>query len=148
MPQASLAQSSVDSGDGFDEQACFVDGCGHCVRALTWDHVDLVGIPDALPPVPPSVRVWRSVRAGGDTKTRLSRRTLALPSYAVESLSKHQARLAELGLYDERGLVFCSAKGTALDAASVRRMFRSICAAAGLEAGGGRRASCGTLSSR
>jgi hypothetical protein len=33
------------------------------LRALTWDHVDLVGIPDAVPPVPPSVREWRSVRA-------------------------------------------------------------------------------------
>ena len=45
------------------------------LRALTWEHVDLVGDPDADPPVPPSVRVWRSVRAGGDTKTRQSRRT-------------------------------------------------------------------------
>ena len=53
------------------------------LRALTWEHVDLVGTPDAQPPMPPSIRVWRSVRAGGDTKTRLSRRTLALPGITV-----------------------------------------------------------------
>lgn len=46
------------------------------LRALTWDHVDLEGDPDASPPVPPSIMVWRSVRAGGETKTRKSRRTL------------------------------------------------------------------------
>jgi len=40
------------------------------MRALTWDHVDLVGVPEADPPVPPSIEVWRSVRDGGDTKTR------------------------------------------------------------------------------
>jgi len=31
-------------------------------RALRWDHVDLEGNPDAEPPVPPHVDVWRSVR--------------------------------------------------------------------------------------
>ena len=39
------------------------------LRALTWSHTDLDG-------EPPSVQLWRSVREGGDTKTRLSRRTL------------------------------------------------------------------------
>ncbi|MEV4170284.1 hypothetical protein [Nonomuraea sp. NPDC049709] len=43
------------------------------LRALTWDHMDLVGDSQAIPPVPPHVAVWRSVRAGGDTKTRNSR---------------------------------------------------------------------------
>ncbi|MGI9008379.1 MAG: site-specific integrase [Streptosporangiaceae bacterium] len=32
------------------------------LRALTWDHVNLHGEPDAIPPVPPHVAVWRSVR--------------------------------------------------------------------------------------
>lgn len=106
------------------------------LRALTWDHVDLSGLPDADPPVPPSIRVWRSVRAGGDTKTRHSRRTLGLPAHAVEALSKHRARMQEVGrLFDDSGLVFCSARGTALDSANVRRMFRNICAEAGLEPG-------------
>lgn len=105
------------------------------LRALTWEHVDLVGNPDAVPPVPPSIRVWRSVRAGGDTKTRLSRRTLGLPAAAVDALGKHRAAMQELDLYDERGLVFCTSKQTPLDAANVRRMFRNICAKAGLESG-------------
>jgi integrase len=56
------------------------------LRALIWDHVDLDGDPDASPPVPPHVAVWRSVRTGGDTKTRKSRRTLALPKRCVDAL--------------------------------------------------------------
>jgi integrase len=36
------------------------------LRALTWTHVDLDG-------KPPTVALWRSVRAGGETKTRQSR---------------------------------------------------------------------------
>jgi integrase len=38
-------------------------------KALTWEHVDLDGDPAALPPVPPHIAVWRSVRVHGDTKT-------------------------------------------------------------------------------
>lgn len=105
------------------------------LRALTWDHVDLEGDPDAVPPVPASIRVWRSVRAGGDTKTRLSRRTLALPDAAVTGLRKHRAAMQEADLDDGRGLVFCTSNRTALDSANVRRMFRHVCARAGLEPG-------------
>lgn len=103
-------------------------------RALTWDHVDLVGDPDAVPVIPPSVRVWRSVRAGGDTKTRLSRRTMGLPATCVEALEKHRAEMEGAGLYSDRGLVFCTSHGTALDAANVRRSFRFLCREAGLDA--------------
>lgn len=42
------------------------------LRALAWDHVDLEGSPKANPAIPPSIMVWRSVRAGGETKTRQS----------------------------------------------------------------------------
>jgi site-specific recombinase XerD len=42
-------------------------------RALRWAHVDLDGDPEARPPVPPHVAVWRSVRAHGDTKTERPR---------------------------------------------------------------------------
>jgi integrase len=35
------------------------------LRALTWDHLDLAGDAQSVPPRPPSVQVWRSVRAGG-----------------------------------------------------------------------------------
>jgi hypothetical protein len=38
------------------------------------------------PPVPPFVEVWRSVRAGGDTKTMKSRRPMALPGLCVMAL--------------------------------------------------------------
>lgn len=50
------------------------------LRALRWCHVDLARNPDADPPLPPSIAIWRSIRAGGDTKTRKSRRTWPWPS--------------------------------------------------------------------
>jgi integrase len=109
-------------------------------RELRWDHVDLDGDPDAVRPVPPSVAVWRSVRQGGDTKTRKSRRTLALPQAAVEALREHRRRQAEDRLaagavWQETELVFVSTIGTALDASNVRREFQKIMGAAGLGAG-------------
>jgi integrase len=64
------------------------------LRALRWDHVHLDGLPDADPSVPP-LEVWRSVRAGGDTKTRRSRRTLALPARCVEALRRQRVEQAE-----------------------------------------------------
>lgn len=99
------------------------------LRALTWDHVNLEGDPNANPPIPAHVAVWRSVRAGGDTKTRKSRRTLALPNRCVEALRKLQAQQdaerAEAGKrWREHGLVFASTVGTPLDPSHVRRDFR------------------------
>lgn len=105
------------------------------LRALTWDHVDLVGDPVAEPPTPPSVRVWRSVRAGGDTKTRQSRRTIGLPGQCVQALDRHRAAMQAAGRYTPEGLVFWTASGTPLDAANVRRSFRSLCLASGLDPG-------------
>lgn len=103
------------------------------LRALTWDHVYLTGEPEAAPAVPPYMAVWRSVRAGGDTKTRKSRRTLALPVRCVEVLWQHWEnqgwdRLAAGDKWEEHGLVFASDAGTALDAANVRRAFRRVLA--------------------
>jgi integrase len=99
------------------------------LRALTWDHVDLVGKPNADPAVPPYVAVWRSVRAGGDTKTRKSRRTLALPRRCVEALRLHRVAQnsdrQEAGTrWQDHGLVFASKVGTPLDPSHVRRDFR------------------------
>ncbi|MBP0460825.1 site-specific integrase [Streptomyces montanisoli] len=99
------------------------------MRALTWDHVFLKGDPDADPAVGPYMAVWRSVRSGGDTKTRKSRRTLALPARCVNALWQHWEdqgwdRLAAGDKWEEHGLVFTSATGTELDAANVRRAFR------------------------
>jgi integrase len=101
------------------------------LRALTWDHLDL----DADPP---TIMVWRSVRQGGDTKTPRSRRTLELPDRCAGALRAHRREQAEAQLkagskWVQLGLVFCTQIGTALDAANVRRSFRRVVAAAGLD---------------
>jgi len=101
------------------------------LRALTWPHVDLDG-------EPPAVMVWRSVRAGGDTKTRRSRRTLALPQRCVAALRHHQQRQEQIrrvagSRWRENGLVFPSRVGTPSDASHVRRSFRRVVEAAGLD---------------
>ncbi|MBW1601778.1 site-specific integrase [Streptomyces sp. JJ66] len=110
------------------------------LRALTWDHVDLTGKPDASPAVPSHIAVWRSVRSGGDTKTRKSRRTLALPGRCIDALRAQHTqqdadrRAAGKG-WKEHGLVFSSSVGTPLDPSHVRRDFRrAIKAAPGVTA--------------
>lgn len=92
------------------------------MRALTWDHVHLEPSEGPTGKVPPHLEVWRSVRAKGDTKTRKSRRTLALPQLAVEALRAQQYQEVFGGL--EPGIVFSTAAGTRMDAANVRRAFR------------------------
>lgn len=99
------------------------------LRALTWVHVDLEGRPDNDPPIPPSVHVWHSVRAHGDTKTRKSRRSLALPARCVQVLTEHHK---DQGDPDEDALVFASKAGTQLDRHNVLRAFRPVIKAAGL----------------
>lgn len=91
---------------------------------LTWR-----GSRTPTPPVPPYVAVWRSVRAGGDTKTRRSRRTLALPKRCVDALKLHRnaqdRERQEAGPYwQDHGLVFASKVGTPFDPSHVRRDFR------------------------
>jgi integrase len=103
-------------------------------RALHWENVDF-GDPDAEPPVPASAAVWRSVRAHGDTKTEKSRRTLALPQMAVEALRAYKEqqaadRDAASARHSDHDLVFATRSGGALDAANVRREFRTACKAA------------------
>lgn len=100
------------------------------LRALTWSHVDL----DATPPV---IMVWRSVRAGGDTKTKRSRRTLELPQRCTDALRVHRDRQDQLRArvgekWHDNDLVFASRVGTVLDAGNVRRAFRIILTAARL----------------
>ncbi|MFE9192252.1 tyrosine recombinase XerC [Micromonospora sp. NPDC007208] len=108
------------------------------LRALRWDHVDLDGQLDMDPPLPPSIQVWRSDRDGGDTKTRKSRRTLALPARCVTALTHHRQRQEQERKtagkdWQPLGVVFASTVGTALDAANVRRAFRRVLALAGLD---------------
>jgi integrase len=109
------------------------------LRALTWSRLDLEGDTKAIPPTPPSIQLWRSVRASGETKTKRSRRTLELPALCVDALRQH--RHHQLGQRSRMGerwvdndLVFATRYGTELDAANVRRAFRSVAAAAGLQA--------------
>jgi integrase len=97
-------------------------------RALRWDLVDLEA---------GTVAVWRSDRAGGDTKTPRSRRTLKLARIAVEALKERKAiqvadRLKAGELWHDDDLVFTTAIGVMLDQRNIRREFRLICKAAGL----------------
>jgi integrase len=98
------------------------------LRALRWDHVHLEADTSVTPVIPPHVEVWRSVRSGGDTKTRKSRRTLALPALAVARLKEHRVHQAAQRLkaasWSDDGLVFATEVGTQMDAANVRRGFR------------------------
>jgi len=77
-------------------------------RALRWDHVDLEA---------GTVAVWRSDRAGGDTKTPKSRRTLRLAQVAVDALRQRKAAQAADHLnageeWHDTGLVFTTTIGT------------------------------------
>ncbi len=94
------------------------------LRALGWEHVHLD--PDTGPPY---LEVWRSERSHGDTKTRKSRRTLALASLCVDALRVQRVqqakdRLAAGERWTETGLVFTTRLGTGMDAANVRRDLR------------------------
>jgi integrase len=98
-------------------------------RALRWEHIDLQAR---------TVAVWRSVRSHGDVKTEKSRRTLRLPDAAVEALRRHRERQAEDRLeagelWRDSGLVFTTSLGGPLDPGNVRRSFRAICKAAGID---------------
>jgi len=89
--------------------------------------------------IPPSITVWHSVRAGGETKTRRSRRTPALPRRCVDALRLHsdlqaQQRQAAGTAWQEHGLVFASSVGTARNANNVLRSFRAVVARTSLTA--------------
>jgi integrase len=114
------------------------------VRALRWDHV-VAWADGQWQPVSEAgfdheqlaVFVWRADRAGGDTKTPKSRRTLALARRCVEALREQRVRQAEDRLaagplWQDHNLVFASIVGTPLDDHNVRRQFRVITQAAGL----------------
>jgi len=103
------------------------------LRPLTWPHVEL----DADPPF---MMVWRSVRAGGDTKTKKSRRTVALPQRCVDVLRHHRERQEQIkraagAKWHDNDLVFPSRVGTLADASHTRRAFAYVVAAAGLDPG-------------
>lgn len=137
--EALLAAAETSSMRGYIVVALLTGARTEELRALTWDHVDLAGDPTAAPPIPPNVKVWRSVRTGGDTKTKKSRRSLALPQRALDALTAHHeaqdaARRAAGPRWQEHNLVFPTKIGTPQDDANVRRAFRQVLTAAGLPA--------------
>ncbi len=151
---AVLTQTAPDRMHNYIVVVAIDRGRTEELRALRWEHVHMEGNPDRVPPVPPYLEVWRSVRAGGDTKTRRSRRTLALPARCVESLRNQRARqaadrLAAGDRWQDSGMVFTTALGTEMDAGNVRRAseVRSHWSPASTRRSG-RRVSCGTRSSR
>jgi site-specific recombinase XerD len=82
--------------------------------------------------------VWRSVCKHGDTKSRKSRRTIALPTQAVDVLDEHmrwqkQERASRGMEWRPTGRVFTTRFGERLDAANVRRDFKAIAKKAGLK---------------
>src|SRR5207249_602286 len=98
------------------------------VLGLCWDDVDLAtGV----------VRIRRSLKRErnqlriGETKTRTSRRALALPRPVARSLKSHRRRQAKERMstgpaWDDQGLVFCTTTGTPIDPSNFRREFAVI----------------------
>jgi hypothetical protein len=75
--------------------------------------------------------VWRSVRAGGDTKTPKSRRTLALPKRCVEALKfsrrpQEEDREPAEKKWRDHDLLLASRVGTPRNPNKVLRSFRII----------------------
>lgn len=103
------------------------------MRALRWHDVDVTGQPEADPPIPPNVALVRSVRAGGDTKTRKSRRALTLPQRAADALRVlwETRTCAHATMRGCPCLVFATRTGRPLEARNVRRDFRKVVDTAG-----------------
>jgi integrase len=113
-------------------------------RALRWDHIVAWACNQWRPVTEAgfdhdqfAVFVWRSERAGGDTKTPKSRRTLALAHRCAAALREQKIRqaadrLAAGHLWQDHNLIFASTIGTPLDDHNVRRQFRKISESAGL----------------
>ncbi|GAA4096519.1 site-specific integrase [Actinomadura miaoliensis] len=98
------------------------------LRALTWADVDLKK---------KVVYVLRSDREGGDTKTKKSRRGVAVADMAVDALTALRKRQAAEKLqagdaWQGHNLVFCKEDGTPYTDGDVLRRFQKITAAAGL----------------
>lgn len=118
------------------------------LRALRWSHVVAYDADrDAWLPVDVAgwarrefaVYVWRSVRKGGDTKTKKSRRSLKLPQRCVWALG--DLWTVQAAEYKTAGStpppdrpVFPAPDGGERDAMSVLRAFRKVAAQAGLKA--------------
>ncbi|PJN37965.1 site-specific integrase [Streptomyces sp. CB02959] len=103
-------------------------------RALAWNHVHTKVGEDGRS----HVDVWRSVRRDGETKTRLSRRSLAMPLQAAKVLedyrARQQAEFQEAGAeWSMQGLVFPGPGGGQRSSTNVRKNLRSLLKEAGLK---------------
>ncbi|MFJ7159101.1 tyrosine-type recombinase/integrase [Streptomyces sp. NPDC101118] len=103
-------------------------------RPLTWDHVH-TGQENGGQPY---VDVWRSVRRRGETKTRKSRRSVAMPRQAAEVLDAHRKRqqedAAQAGhVWTVTGLVFPDENGAQRTSTHVLRNFRYLLREAGVQ---------------
>jgi integrase len=83
------------------------------------------------------VEVWRSVRDGGDIKTRKSRRTIALPKFVVDVLTEHRHQQRERRAWHgwkAEGItyVFGTRYDTPQQAQVVRDQFRTMVNQAGI----------------
>ncbi|WP_061291408.1 site-specific integrase [Herbidospora cretacea] len=112
------------------------------LRALTWPHVVTFDKEHkAWRPVGDAgwghgefaMYVWRSVRRKGDTKTAKSRRTLKLPQRCARALHALWESQDNDRQQPNAELVFRTQNGTALSAGNVRRDFRKVVNAAGLD---------------
>ncbi|TDC65778.1 site-specific integrase [Actinomadura sp. GC306] len=98
------------------------------LRALTWADVDLNN---------KVVYVLRSDRDGGDTKTKKSRRGIAIADMAVDALTALRKRQAAEKLqagdaWQGHNLVFCKENGAPYTDDDVLRRFRRLTKAAGI----------------
>ncbi|WP_406310345.1 tyrosine recombinase XerC [Streptomyces sp. NBC_00623] len=103
-------------------------------RPLAWTHVHI----DPEESERPHVDVWRSVRRHGDTKTRQSRRSLAMPQQVATVLQGFKARQEDActavgALWTDERLVFPTADGEQRSSLNVRRNFRALLKEAGFE---------------
>ncbi|MBW8482266.1 site-specific integrase [Actinomadura parmotrematis] len=99
------------------------------LRMLKWSALDL----DKA-----TVYVLRSDRHRGETKTKKSRRGLGIADAGVDALRALRARqaaekLAAGDAYTDHDLVFCKEDGSPFNAEMVRRRFRHVLNAAGLD---------------
>ena len=104
------------------------------MHALCWHDVDLAGNLELDPPVPPHVQLVRSVRAGGDTKTRTSRRAVELVQRAIDVLWLlwETRTCGHAAMSACPCLVLVTRNGTPLEAHNVQHDLRKVLEAAGL----------------
>lgn len=147
---AEQARQLLDAAKGHPQEALFVLALATGMRrgellGLKWQDITLgerVGVLEvrrALVRLPTQMG-----REGGDlyieaeTKTKSSRRSIALASFAVEALKAHRIRQEEMkqaagDAWCEHDYVFCSADGTHLDPGSaVLRQLKKLLEKAGL----------------